>query len=321
MEHMEHIPDCYLCYQIEKYIDQYIQYSFFLIFLFGFYLFCTHIEKKRVLQSADFLLSQILYIKMFIQDFYKKTYETYFMVKGFRITNIIIRDDHQSLVTSIDTQSYYKEYISLCPQTYVQIINGMNHSIQSKLNIENCYSNQSDLTICYEYDEKPYIFVYTAEMAQNGVTLPLPLYNEEIIQRFKSDIITPYYMKHSKEASLYSLFHIDCKHIKSVIYNGFEDKELLRRLNKYKGLLNDFGLMYKGKLKVKHILTPCELKELKELKIEFEAPYFDDETFDIIPHVIIGKCGEDYIVSDRIKSILEKRDLEERLEEKKKKRD
>jgi hypothetical protein len=158
-------------------------------------------------------------------------------------------------------------------------------------------------------------------MAQNGVTLPLPLYNEEIIQRFKSDIITPYYMKHSKEASLYSLFHIDCKHIKSVIYNGFEDKELLRRLNKYKGLLNDFGLMYKGKLKVKHILTPCELKELKELKIEFEAPYFDDETFDIIPHVIIGKCGEDYIVSDRIKSILEKRDLEERLEEKKKKRD
>ncbi len=320
---MEAHNNCYLCYQIEGYIDQYIQYSFFLIFLFFTYILFQNCEKHQLIRIADFILSQILYVKMYFQDLYKHIYEKYFMVKGFRITNIIVKDHNVALITGLDTYSNYTEYQELSPEVYNEIITGLNHSIQKSMNIRDCYSNESDLTICYRYDEKEYIFVYSAEMAKKSVRIPLPLYNEEIIENFKKDILKPYYTKHSKEASFYSLFHIDCKHIKSVMYNGEESPDLLHRVNKYKGLMNDFGLMYQGKLKVKHILTNRELKELQELKIEFEAPYFDEETYDIIPHVIVGKCGEDYILSDRIKSIMEKRNCEEEQakEEAKKKMD
>jgi hypothetical protein len=75
--------------------------------------------------------------------------------------------------------------------------------------------------------------------------------------------------------------------------------------------------MYKCELQAKDILCDHELRELKELKIEFESPYFDEDTFDIIPHVIIIKSGEDYIISERIKSIIQKRNRE--FEDKKEK--
>jgi hypothetical protein len=159
--------------------------------------------------------------------------------------------------------------------------------------------------------------MYTSKMVKAGIIIPLPLYNENIIKDFKDDIIYPYYPKHSKSASFYSLFHIDCKNIKSVIYNGTEDKLLLRRVNEYKGFFNDFGLMYKSELQAKDILSDKELRELKELKIEFEAPYFDEDTYDIIPHIITIRSGTDYIISDRIKSIIQKRNQE--LEDKKEK--
>ncbi len=295
------------------YVYKYILF----LFLFGGIFFLCKQDKKQIFKILDFILNQFIYTKMFIQNYYKKIYQTYFMVKGFRITNIIICDPNTCLVTGLNSNYDYKEYTELSPAVYEQIIININNSIQSTLNIHNCYSNESDLKICYNYDEKPYVFMYTSKMAKSGIILPLPLYNENIITNFKNDIIYPYYPNHSKSASFYSLFHIDCKNIKSVIYNGTEDKLLLRRVNEYKGLLNDFGLMYKSELQAKDILSDRELKELKELKIEFEAPYFDEDTYDIIPHIIRIKSGEDYIISERIKSIIQKRNQE--LEDKKEK--
>ncbi len=291
------------------------KYILFLFFFGGIFFLCK--DKKQIFKIIDFILSQFLYIKISMSHKYKSIYEKYFMVRGFRITNIIINDPNNCLVTSVNSNHNYKEYTELSPAVYEQIIISINNNIQYTLNIPNCYSYESNLKICYEYDEKPYVFMYTSKMAKEKVTIPLPLYSEDIITTFKNDIIYPYYKKHSKENSFYSLFHIDCKNIKSVTYNGIENKLLLKRINKYKGLLNDFGLMYKCELQAKDILSESELKELKELKIEFEAPYFDEDTFDIIPHVITIKSDEDYIISERIKSIIQKRNDE--LEDKKEK--
>ncbi len=291
------------------------KYILFLFFFGGIFFLCK--DKNQIFKIIDFILSQFLYIKISMSQKYKSIYEKYFMVRGFRITNIIISEPNVSLVTGVNSNYKYKEYNELSPAVYEQIIISINNTIQYTLNIQNCYSYESNLKICYEYDEKPYIFIYTSKMAKAGVTLPFPLYSENIIKDFKNDVIYPYYIKHSKENSFYSLFHIDCKHIKSVTYNGEEDKLLLKRINKYKGVLNDFGLMYKSELQAKDILCERELKELKDLKIEFEAPYFDESTFDIIPHIITIKNGEDYIISERIKSIIQKRNDE--LEDKKEK--
>ncbi len=295
------------------YIYKYILFLFF----FGGIFFLYKQDKKEIFKIIDFILNQYIYTKMFIENYYKKIYENYFMVKGFRITNIIVYEPNVCLTTGLNSNYNYEEYSKISPTVYKQIINNMNNSIQSTLNIQNCYSDKANIKICYEYDEKPYIFIYTSKMAKTKVSIPLPLYSEEIITTFKNDIIYPYYTKHSKDASFYSLFHIDCKNVKSVTYNGFEDKLLLKRVNQYKGFFNDFGLMYKCELQAKDILCDSELRELKELKIEFEAPYFDEDTFDIIPHIITIKSGEDYIISDRIKSIIQKRNHE--LEDKKEK--
>jgi len=295
------------------YVYKYILFSFF----FGGIFFLYKQDKKNIYKIIDFILNQYIYTKMFIENYYKKIYENYFMVKGFRITNIIVYEPNVQLVTGLNSHINYTEYSEISPIVYKQIINNMNNSIQYTLNIQNCYSYESNLKICYEYDEKPYIFIYTSKMAKAKVTIPLSLYSEDIIKNFKNDIIFPYYTKHSKDASFYSLFNIDCKNIKSVTYNGVEDKLLLKRINQYKGLFNDFGLMYKCELQAKDILCDHELRELKELKIEFESPYFDEDTFDIIPHVIIIKSGEDYIISERIKSIIQKRNRE--FEDKKEK--
>jgi hypothetical protein len=97
-----------------------------------------------------------------------------------------------------------------------------------------------------------------------------------------------------------------------VKYNGVEDSFLLNELCKYQGLFNDFGILYQGRVKVKHILHEDQVEKLESLEIEFEAPYFDEDTFDIIPHKIVLHHGEDIIISERIKSILEKRSEEEK---------
>jgi hypothetical protein len=160
--------------------------------------------------------------------------------------------------------------------------------------------------------------VYDDEMAEQNVKIPLPFYDEERIANFKNDIFEPYYMKHSKDASIYSLFHIDCKRIKSVKYNGEENALLLKEIRKYQGLFNDFGLLYQGRVKVKHILHEDEVKKLNSLEIEYEAPYFDEDTFDIIPHKIVVHHGNDILISERMKSIMERRNQEEKKRKEKK---
>ncbi len=306
-----------LCFNYEKYIDIYIDVSsiFLGIFCFGllykYLLLNILFEKNQVYKNIDKIVSKILYMKICIQQFYQKMYEKHIMIRGFQIDRIIVNDKLNNIGTLCNYKIVENEFT---PQLYKKILTST-HQLNKEYGLIK-YDNSafdSDLyknmimKIIYKYDEKEYIFIYTYEMYLNNVILPMPLYSEEILENFKKDIIKPYYMKHNKNASLYSLFHIDCKRIKSVRYNGLENENIKNRVNEYKGIMNDFGLMYKSRIQAKDILTSYETEYLESFEIEFEAPYFDEVTFDIIPHIIYITKPDDYIISERIESILEKR--------------
>ncbi len=290
----------------------YIFLGIFLIFIcYNYIIINILFESNNLFKIIDNILTKILTIKIYIHNMYNKIYDKYFKEKGFKIVNIIVHDEINNIVTGLDPSILNNE-IQLDALLYDKVINYMNY-VNKSYNLIEKDGNISYIKIVYKYDENSYIFLYTKEMAQKNVIVPLPLYDEDIINNFKNDIISPYYYKHNKEASLYSLFHIDCKKIKSVKYNGNEDKILLNIINEYKGLLNDFGLMYKCNLKAKDILNEYQIKYLESLEIEFEAPYFDEITFDIIPHIIRVNHKDDYIISDRIKSILNKREKDKNI--------
>ncbi len=306
-----------ICFQYEKYIDLYMDIStiflgvFCIGLLYKYLIINILFEKNKVYKNIDIVVSNILYMKIYIQQLRQKIYEKYFMIRGFQIDRILVIDKINKVSTLCNYTITTNE---LTPELYRNILQNT-HIMNKEYGLITYDSNDfhSELyknmimKIVYLYDEKEYIFIYNYEMACDNVVLPIPLYDEKIIENFKKDSIAPYYIQHNKEASLYSLFHIDCKRIKSVIYNGLENEDLLNRINQYKGLFNDFGLMYKSKLRVMDILTEMELKYLESLEIEFEAPYFDEITFDIIPHIIRVTKPDDYIISERIQSFLEKR--------------
>jgi hypothetical protein len=288
-------------------------YYFFLILLFPTFISILYFYHPYFLyKMIDYVVSQILTIKINTTKKYKSIYETYFIEKGFKIQNMMVCDDYYHNITIIGNKINSN---TINPEIYKSIIYST-YNFNQSVGLPNHFNLNNDhvyIKIYYTYDNKDYMFVYNNEMARNNVIVPIPFYDEFILEDFKKDIIKPYYDKHHKEASLYSLFHIDCKKIKSVKYNGVEDpndlcnKQILKTVNEYKGYLNDFGLMYKCALKVKHILSGNDLDNFKSLEIEFEAPYFDETTYDIIPHVIKLTNKEDYIISDYIKNILEKR--------------
>ncbi len=275
-----------------------------LLFLGGFTTYFWY-HKSQFIQLIDYILSLFFSIKLTLQ----KEYQSRFTHKGFKLNFLIFYDENHSFVSGAAPPSGLTH---IDRDVYHMLFSRTNHSIYRELNVDHVYREKKYIKFCYQYDEKKYILVYDDEMAEQNIRIPLPFYDEERIANFRNDIFEPYYMKHSKDASLYSLFHIDCKRIKSVKYNGVEDSFLLNELCKYQGLFNDFGILYQGRVKVKHILHEDQVEKLKSLEIEFEAPYFDEDTFDIIPHKIVLHHGEDIIISERMKSILERRNREEK---------
>ncbi len=315
------------CFFNEYYLNMYTNTSylflrfaigiFILYILYYFSLFNIICNKNTIFKFIDKVLTKLIYIKMnIIQKYdylYKNYYEPYFAEKGFKIENIIVCDDLYNNKTGIGNKIIFKE---LDCENYKSIIYSTFDFNQS-MGIPNHFDINNDnvyIKIVYKYDTQKYIFVYNNEMARANVIIPIPLYDENTLENFKKDSIKPYYEKHNKDASLYSLFHIDCKKIKSVKYNNIDDpnnidnQALLRSINNYKGLLNDFGLLYKCKLKAKHLLSGSLLDDFKSLEIEFEAHCFDEITYDIILHIIKLENKEDYVISDYIKNILEKRE-------------
>ncbi len=279
----------------------YFQIILFFIF-FGGSILLFGFPIKSYYLIIDHILSKIIMMKIYIQHLYKKIHDRYFAHKGFSINNIVMYDDDHNNIAVFGDQIDFPEM----NRAIFESLMYRGFHTYANTNLSEC--DNVYIKISYRYDEKDYVFVYTNEMAQKDLRVPLPLYDERRMEMFKNDIFEPHYRTHSKDASLYSLFHVDCKHIKSVKYNGVEDARLLDRVNKYKGVMNDFGLMYQSRIQLKHILRNGEIANLQSMEIEYEAPYFDDITFDIIPHVIKLTHKDDYVISERIKGVLERRD-------------
>ncbi len=236
-------------------------------------------------------------------------YDRFIAQKGFRLKSTHLRSSLPDLhCVSIDCLPSFKKRIDceITPSFFKDLCD-----------IHGCDSHSSYLEIDYHFNDFEYTFIYSHQMADRGVVVPYPLYHDEKIQEFKNDLCHPYFTKPDSQNSLYSLFGIDCKGIKGVRFNGDENHpyniEIGERLLKHKGPMNDFGYLYNGDTQVKHILNTKQMSEFQRLEIEYVAPYLDDETFDIVPHVIEVNQLDDHLLSSRMRKVIESRRRSERL--------
>jgi hypothetical protein len=278
------------------------------LFLFGALGLYMKATGKSSLQMIDQALSKILMVKLYMVRFYMAFYDRFIAQKGFRLKRAHLRSSLPELhCVVIDCLTSFKK------RTIEQIDP---HLFKDLCNVYGYDPQSAYLELHYYFNDQEYTFIYSHTMANNGTIVPYPLYHDEKIREFKADICHPHFTKPNSQNSLYSLFGIDCKGIKGVRFNGDPNHRFNaavgERVMKHKGPLNDFGYLYQGDTRVKHILEMDHLKEFKSLEIEYVAPYLDEDTFDIVPHVIQVDSLNDHLLSPRMRAILENRRRSER---------
>ncbi len=284
------------------------------IFLLGMVGLYIKVSGKTSIQVIDQILSKILLLKLYFIRSYMTLYDRFLAQKGFHLKSAKLRssipDIHCVVIDCFKTFSRRMTEQVDAPKKIEP------SHFQSLCEIHGCDPNSSYLELHYQYNENLYTFIYTHQMAGQGVVVEYPLYHDEKLRDFKADLCHPYFTKPDSKNSLYSLFGIDCKGIKGVRFNGDPDhpfnSEIGERIMRHKGPLNDFGYLYQGDTRVQHLLDPHHTKEFRSLEIEYVAPYLDEETFDIVPHVIQVESLNDRLLSPRMKSVLENRKKSER---------
>ena len=266
------------------------------------------VKSGEMITIIDQILSKVLLIKLYAVRGYIALYDRFLAQKGFRLKSATLRSSIPDLhCVMIDCLPAFRKAVSSGnnPVTIDRCL------FDRLCEVHGCDSESSYLEIHYQFNEHEYTFIYTSEMSGRGVVVDYPLYHDEKIREFKSDVCHPHFTKPDSQNSLYALFGIDCKGIKGVRFNGDANHpfnaEIGERVMKHKGPMNDFGYLYQGDTRVRHLLTPQQLKEFKSLEIEYVAPYLDEDTFDIVPHVIHLKETEDHLLSPRMKSVLRSR--------------
>lgn len=287
--------------------------------LIGLYMMLS--KQTSSLQRIDQILSKIILIKLYMVRLYMAFYDRFIAQKGFRLKSAQLRSSFPELHSVvIDCLPSFKKRImgdGNGDREGKWMGTWINHTLFRTLcDVHGCDPDSSYLQLHYYFNEQEYSFIYSHQMADRGVVVPYPLYHDEKIREFKNDLCHPHFTKPDSQNSLYSLFGIDCKGIKGVRFNGNPNHpfnaEVGERLMKHKGPLNDFGYLYNGDTQVKHILKRDHLKEFKSLEIEYVAPYLDEDTFDIVPHVIQVSRLDDHLLSPRMRGILENRRRSER---------
>ncbi len=284
------------------------------LFLLAFIGFYQKGSKINPILLLDQLLSRILLIKLYFVRCYMALYDRFLAQKGFRLKSAQLRSSIPDLhCVVIDCFKTFSRRMADEVEAPKKI---RPSHFRSLCEVHGCDPDSSYLQLHYQYNEQSYTFIYTHQMAEMGVVVEYPLYHDEKIRDFKADLCHPHFTKPDSKNSLYSLFGIDCKGIKGVRFNGDPDHPfnpvIGERIMGLKGPLNDFGYLYQGDTRVQHLLDPHHTKEFRSLEIEYVAPYLDEETFDIVPHVIQVESLNDRLLSPRMKSVLENRKKSER---------
>ena len=257
-------------------------------------------NKDYIFQSIFLpLLEYILYIKIYITDYYKS-----FLNHNFIVTKVELYID---LNNKINVTEYFKNnQIDKIDKNLIDIL-----FIENNIFIEK--DNNTRLKIYFKYNLINYIIYYSYKSFNNNTNesnyyLPFPIFNKDIIDNLKNDIILPYYNKTKNKKDFYSLFQIESKDILLTCVNDIHNKELFEYFNLIKTPFNDFGILYNVPVKLNWILVEnnIDIEIFESFYLKFLSVYFCETEFDIKEHFIKMDNNdlEKIIISERMKMIM-----------------
>lgn len=253
---------------------------------------------KYIKYIMNFILDNILNIKIFINNFYKSC-----LNNNFIMTKILLYTDIDNF---IDITSFFNNnIISRIDRNLIDVI-------YKEYGMNNNKNKDTRLKIYFKFQQIEYIVYFpyeiTVDKDLNEYYLPYPIYNKDIMDKMKNDIILPYYKDEKSKKQFYSLFHIESKDILLTCINDIHDKELCKYFNLIKTPFNDFGILYNVPVKLHWILVEnnVDINTFDNLYFKFLSVYFCEKEFDIKEHsIIMYKNDLDKVfISERMKEII-----------------
>lgn len=186
------------------------------------------------------------------------------------------------------------------------------------------HPSPSDIRIRFEYSyhHKKYIlyFPYIAGIQMEGIQndhyLYLPWVSKDKMEKYREDLIEPFYKKTIGKYLFYSLFMMDSKNLGKVKVNGkLVNKEFMEYMEKIRSPYGDYGILWNIPVKIKWMLMEngYNWKEFENMEIEFLEMYFDEATMDLKEHKMKMDHVENYVVTDyMMKKIKEKNEYYQR---------
>lgn len=245
------------------------------------------------------IIDDILLIKI-------KLTKKYFKKNDFLLNKVLL---YTNLKYNIDVTFYFKKY------NFDKISRNNIKELFDCKNITLEYNADIRLKIFFSYKNINYIlyFPYSKNINQEfeNYYIPYPPYSEQIIEKYRHDIIEPFHNSDYKKKFLYSLFSIDSKNILNIKINNIENLQLLNYFECLKTPFNDFGILYNVPVKLIWVLyeNNIDIESFNKFELNFLNPYFDENTFELIEHNIKLSNNElnNIIISNHHKDILDKK--------------
>jgi hypothetical protein len=282
-------------------------YNFFKIYINGYYLYNIYTHSQKYLENA---IVYALNFKIAIQSYYSYIFKSN---NEFILEKVYL---YNNLTQSYDITNYFKtNNISLINSSL--IIKCMNiYSIE----FHDEYYDDIRLKIIFYYKNKRYIqyFPITPYFKNDEYYIPYPIYNDEIIQNYRKDIIKPLFNIDDKnnKSLLYSLFSIDSKNIDNVKINNNQENIDYTKIIEYFDMIhspfNDFGILYNTPIKLRWICVEnnIDIDSLQSFYLRYGNPYFDETTFELKEHKIELNSKNDILISIHMKELLSEKNKE-----------
>lgn len=248
---------------------------------------CYLYKNNKVSTFLNDAVTNILQFKMYMQSCKKN--------KGFTLTNVLLYID---LKTSYNVYNYFKK-------KDVKVLNDqLIDTILIHNKIVTNYSNNIRLKLFFTYDGKEYILYHT----YNGNTISYPPYSEEIINKYRSDIVNPYYQEKKKGKSFYSLLSMSSKDISIVKINDIASDRMKKYIESIQTPFHDFGMLYNMPVKLEWVISENNIADFSTLYVLFLNLYFDEENMELKDHEIFMTKDDikKNICSEIINDFLEK---------------
>jgi hypothetical protein len=247
-----------------------------------------------------YLLDHILTIKINIINYYKSFFDYKFiLIKAHLYTD---------LSNNINVTRYLKSNL------FDKIDNNLIKLLFILNNIEFNVNDDIRLKIYFKYEQIDYIIYYPYKIAhekkidKDDYYLPYPIYNIEIMDNFRNDIVLPYYKDLKKQKVFYSLFHIESKDILLTCINDIHNDQLYKYFNLIKTPFNDFGILYNVPVKLRWILIEnnIDIETFNNIYFKFLSIYFCEKDCDIKEHYVKMDNNDldKVFISERMKDIL-----------------